>query len=83
MRGEFNYPVLVDISKKYNKTIPQILLRWSIQHGFLPLPKSSTRERMLENANIFDFQLSEEDIEAMKVLETYGRTGPHPDTAEF
>ena len=43
MRGEFNYPVLVDISKKYNKTIPQILLRLTIQHGFLPLPKSSTR----------------------------------------
>ena len=76
-------PVLVDIAKKHNKSVAQVLLRWSIQHGFLPLPKTSSKERMLENADIFDFSLSDEDIEAMKVLESLGRTGAHPDTAEF
>jgi len=83
MKGEFNYPVLEELSKKYNKSIPQILLRWSVQHGFIPLPKASTRERMLENADIFDFELTEEDIEALKELEAYGMTGSHPDTATF
>jgi diketogulonate reductase-like aldo/keto reductase len=83
IKGNFDHPVLIEIAKKYNKSVAQVLLRWSIQHGFLPLPKASTRERMLENANIFDFALSEEDIEAMKVLEDLGRTGAHPDTAPF
>lgn len=83
MRGDFDYPILTELSKKYNKSVAQILLRWSIQHGFVPLPKASNKERILENADIFDFTLSEEDIEAMKVLEAYGRTGAHPDTAEF
>lgn len=83
IRGSFDHPVLIDIAKKYDKSVAQILLRWHIQHSFLPLPKSSSKERMIENANIFDFALTEEDIEAMKVLEALGRTGAHPDTAEF
>lgn len=83
IRGDFDHPVLVDIARKYNKSVAQVLLRWSIQHGFVPLPKSSSRDRMMENADIFDFKLTEEDIEAMKVLEALGRTGSHPDTADF
>ncbi|NLO08627.1 MAG: aldo/keto reductase [Clostridiales bacterium] len=83
LKGDFSHPVLIEISKKYNKSVAQILLRWSIQHGFLPLPKASKKERMLENADIFNFDLSEADIEAMKALEVLGRTGAHPDTAEF
>ncbi|NLP35664.1 MAG: aldo/keto reductase [Clostridiales bacterium] len=83
IRGDINQPIIVEIAQKYKKTPAQVLLRWSIQHGFLPLPKSSSRERMMENADIFDFKLSDEDIEAMKVLEAGGRTGSHPDTAEF
>lgn len=83
IRGDFNHPVLIEIAKKYNKSVAQVLLRWSIQHGFVPLPKASTIERMMENADIFNFKLTEEDIEAMKVLETLGKTGSHPDTADF
>lgn len=83
IKGDFIHPVLVEIASKYNKSVAQILLGWSIQQGFLPLPKSSNKERMIENSNIFDFKLSDEDLEAMKVLETLGRTGAHPDTAEF
>ncbi len=83
IRGNLNLPLIMEIADKYKRTPAQILLRWSIQHGFLPLPKSSSRERMLENAAIFDFVLSQEDIEAMKALEVLGRTGPHPDTADF
>lgn len=83
IKGEFDHPVLMEIAKKHNKSVAQVLLRWSIQHGFLPLPKASRKERMLENADIFDFMLSDEDIEAMKDLESLGKTGAHPDTAEF
>ncbi len=83
IKGEFDHPVLMEIAKKHNKSVAQVLLRWSIQHGFLPLPKASRKERMLENADIFDFMLSDEDIEAMKALESLGKTGAHPDTAEF
>ena len=61
----------------------QVLLRWSLQHNFLPLPKSSSADRMKENADVFNFELSSEDIEAMKELEKLGRTGAHPDTAPF
>lgn len=83
IRGQMDHPVLLEISKKHNKSVAQVLLRWQVQHGFLPLPKSSTKERMLENADIFDFKLTEDDIESMKVLEKFGRTGAHPDTAGF
>ncbi|KAJ9293461.1 hypothetical protein DTO271G3_7726 [Paecilomyces variotii] len=58
-------PVLLELSKKYNKTPGQILLRWSLQKGFVPLPKSVTPARIEENANIFDFQLTVDDMKAL------------------
>ncbi|EON67237.1 hypothetical protein W97_06490 [Coniosporium apollinis CBS 100218] len=58
---------LVALSKKHNKTPAHILLRWSLQKKFVPLPKSVTKSRIEENANIYDFELSAED---MKSLET-------------
>ncbi len=83
IKGNFDHPILIEIAKKHNKSVAQILLRWSIQNGFLPLPKASKKERMLENADIFNFKLTEKDIDAMKALEALGKTGAHPDTAEF
>jgi len=80
--GQMQNPLLIEIAGKYNRSVAQVLLRWSIQHGFLPLPRATKRVNMKENADIFDFELSEEDIEAMKVLETLGRTGFHPDKLE-
>jgi diketogulonate reductase-like aldo/keto reductase len=53
----------VDLAKKYNKTAAQILVRWSYQNGFLPLPKSTHKERIVENLDIFDFKLSLEDMD--------------------
>ncbi|KAL1850030.1 hypothetical protein Plec18167_008269 [Paecilomyces lecythidis] len=58
-------PVLLELSKKYNKTPGQILLRWSLEKGFVPLPKSVTPSRIEENADIFDFQLTEDDMKAL------------------
>ena len=83
IKGQMSHPILIKIAEKYNKTVAQLLLRWSIQHGFLPLPKASTREKMMENTDIFDFELSSEDIEVMKALEVFGSTGPNPDFLAF
>lgn len=50
------------LAEKYNKTVAQLLVRWSYQNGFLPLPKSVTNERIKENFDIFDFEISEADL---------------------
>ena len=83
IKGQLNHPLLTNIAAKHNKTAAQLVLHWSIQHGFLPLPKTMSRERMLENIDIFDFEISQEDLEAMKAMEAFGLTGPHPDSAPF
>ncbi|ORY08067.1 NADP-dependent oxidoreductase domain-containing protein [Clohesyomyces aquaticus] len=62
-----NDPLLVPLAKKYGKTTAQILLRWSLQMGFVPLPKSVTKSRIEENAQLYDFELTEEE---MKKLDT-------------
>ena len=59
--------ILHPLMKKHGKTAAQILLRWSLQKGFVPLPKSVTPSRIEENADIYNFELSPED---MKTLET-------------
>lgn len=79
----FDMPLLIEIAGKYNKSVSQICLRWSFEKGLLPLPKSSKKERMIENADIFDFELSGEDMERIKSLQNIGRVGAHPDTASF
>ncbi|KAG0153531.1 hypothetical protein PDIDSM_2184 [Penicillium digitatum] len=60
-------PVLLSIGQKYGKTPAQVLIRWSLQMGFVPLPKSTTPKRIRENADVFDFELTAED---MKLLDT-------------
>ncbi len=83
IKGQLGNPLLLDLAAKYNKSPAQLVLHWSIQHGFLPLPKSSSKERMLENMDIFNFEITPEDLEEMKALEVFGITGPHPDSAPF
>ncbi|KAF1968032.1 Aldo/keto reductase [Bimuria novae-zelandiae CBS 107.79] len=57
--------LLLRLAKKHNKTTSQVLLRWSLQKGFVPLPKSVTKHRIEENAQIYDFELSDEDMESL------------------
>lgn len=57
-----------EIANKYNKTDAQILLRWNLQHGCIPIPKSTHKERIEENINIFDFEISEEDMKKLDSL---------------
>ena len=70
MNGIFTNEVLTAIGKKYNKTVAQVILRWQTQRGIVAIPKSSRKERMIENINIFDFKLSEEDMQSIKTLDT-------------
>ncbi len=83
LQGHMGHPLLEELSAKYGRTPAQILLRWSIQHGFLPLPKSTSKTRMLENMDIFEFEIDAEDLEAMKRLEELGQLGPYPDHIVF
>ena len=79
----FSVPELQTIAEKYDKTIAQVVLRWSLQHGFLPLPKSVHENRIIENAQIFDFELSPEDIAAIDALQGAAGEAPVPDEKTF
>ncbi|MDR2833876.1 MAG: aldo/keto reductase [Streptococcaceae bacterium] len=59
----FEIKELADLAEKYNKSVAQLVLRWSLQKGFLPLPKSVTPERIAENIQLFDFEITPEDME--------------------
>lgn len=56
------------IAEKYNKTIPQIILKWHVQNGIVPIPKSTSINRQLQNLDIFDFYLESEDLQAIDAL---------------
>lgn len=63
MKGQLlEVPLMMDLAEKYNKSIAQIALRWHIQKGIIPIPKSSHYGRMTDNIDIFNFELSEEDM---------------------
>ncbi len=66
----FVHPVLTSIGKIYNKSVGQVILRWNIQRGIVTLAKSIRRERMEENLDIFDFELSAEDMRQIATLDT-------------
>lgn len=80
MRGRLlENEILKELAQKHNKTVSQIILRWDLQKGVATIPKSVHRERIEANANIFDFSLSEEDLNKIDSLDTEERTGAHPD----
>lgn len=84
MQGHiFKEPVFQNMADKYNKTIAQIALRWDLQKGVITIPKSSKKERILANADIFDFQISEDDMRLLDGLDKGKRFGPDPDNFDF
>ncbi|MEW9667880.1 aldo/keto reductase [Ammoniphilus sp. 3BR4] len=83
MQGNLDLPVLNELSAKYKKTPAQIVLRWDLQHGVVTIPKSVTPHRIEENAGIFDFELSAEDMERIDSLNQNKRFGPDPDNFNF
>ncbi|KAF7118778.1 hypothetical protein CNMCM5793_008403 [Aspergillus hiratsukae] len=64
-----NNPTLVDLAKKYERTTAQILIRYALQKGWVPLPKSDTPERIVANANVFDFEIGGEDMAVLDALD--------------
>jgi len=66
----FHNELLASIGKKYNKSIAQVVIRWLTQRSIIAIPKSVRKERMAENFNSLDFELSAEDMEAIKTLDT-------------
>lgn len=81
IRGKkFNDPRLLKLAAKYIKTPAQLILRWNIQHGVSPIPKSSNKERLKENFDIFDFNINEEDMLAMDQLNENYRVVDDPMT---
>ncbi|KAL5318637.1 hypothetical protein ACEPPN_013701 [Leptodophora sp. 'Broadleaf-Isolate-01'] len=71
---------LQPLIKKYGKSAAQILIRWSLQHGFVPLPKSVTANRIVDNATVYDFELTEEDIKSF-TFDSYSVSGWDPTVA--
>ncbi len=76
-------PLLIELSEKYNKSIVAICIRWCMQNGVVPLPKSVTPERIKENINVFDFEISKEDMERINNMEPCGFSGHKPDEIDF
>ena len=66
----FQNEILVSIAEKYNKSVAQVALRWLTQRGVVAIPKSVRKERIIENFNIFDFELSQEDMDQIATLDT-------------
>lgn len=66
----FQNEVLVTLAEKYNKSVAQVILRWLTQRGVVVIPKSVRKERIIENFDIFDFELSQEDMEKIATLDT-------------
>jgi 2,5-diketo-D-gluconate reductase A len=72
-------PMLETLAKKHGKSVAQVVLRWHIQRGVAVIPKSNSKERIIENMNVFDFELSQEEIAAITALNTNFRTGVDPE----
>lgn len=84
MQGELlNHPLLKELADKYGKSIAQVILRWDLQHGVVTIPKSTKEHRIVENASLFDFELSQEDMDQIDGLNENRRVGPDPDNFDF
>lgn len=79
----FDVPEMQALAKKYDRSVAQICIRWSLQRGYLPLPKSVTPSRIQENLKVFDFSLSEEDVQLIADLKGCVGNASDPDSRTF
>ncbi|WP_201007404.1 aldo/keto reductase [Paenibacillus glycanilyticus] len=84
MQGQLlDHPVLGEIAAKHSKSVAQVILRWDLQNGVVTIPKSIKESRIIENAHVFDFELSSDDMAAIDALNEDRRVGPDPDNFDF
>ena len=84
MQGQLlDNEVLAGIAAKYNKSVAQIILRWDLQNGVVTIPKSTKEHRIIENSQVFDFELTQEDMHQINELNQNHRVGPDPDNFDF
>lgn len=79
----FHVPQLQEMAERYSRSIAQLVLRWSLQHEFLPLPKSVHADRIRQNGELFDFEISAEDMAVIDSLRRVAGEPTDPDTAQF
>lgn len=84
MQGKaFKNQTLKKIGEKYGKTPAQVVIRWDLQNGVITIPKSTTKKHIESNAQVFDFQLEEKDMQIINSLDRGERIGPDPDNFDF
>lgn len=74
---------LLSIADKYDKSVAQLCIRWCLQNEVLPLPKSVTKSRIIENTQVYDFKISDEDMDTINAMPYFGGSGLHPDEVDF
>ncbi|WP_282155099.1 aldo/keto reductase [Cytobacillus gottheilii] len=84
MQGELlSHPELIKIAESHGKSVAQVILRWDLQNGIITIPKSIKEHRIIENSTIFDFTLTQQEMEAINGLNENRRVGPDPDNFDF
>lgn len=79
-RGRIFHDVtLVELAEKYQVSVAKLCLKFCVQNGIVPLPKAASRERMRENQDLFDFEISDEDMKRINTIPQVGWSGEHPD----
>ncbi|WP_214795560.1 MULTISPECIES: aldo/keto reductase [unclassified Exiguobacterium] len=81
--GLFEEPTLVEIAKEVERSVAQVILRWHLQTGWVIIPKSVKSHRIEENFNLYDFELSDEQMNRIDALDQHKRVGPDPDDFDF
>ncbi|WP_345750826.1 aldo/keto reductase [Microbacterium rhizophilus] len=79
-RRSFDEPVILAIGEKHGRSAAQVMLRWHLQHGIQVIPKSTKPERIAENFDIFDFELTADEVAQIDALDTGARGGPDPES---
>ncbi|RIX54006.1 aldo/keto reductase [Paenibacillus nanensis] len=83
MQGNLDIPLLAEIGAKHGKSPAQVVLRWDLQNGVVTIPKTTTPSRLVENAGIFDFELTAEEMAQISALNQNKRFGADPDNFNF
>lgn len=84
MQGQLlDHPVLKEIADRHQKSVAQVIVRWDLQNGVVTIPKSTKEHRIVENADVFNFELSTDDMAKIDALNEGVRVGPDPDNFDF